>query len=516
MRPHHVRAVPHDGDQETIPAGTRPSGNSPRHLTLRVTGDDFSATYTLDLGRSLLVGRLRDADVCIEHGEVSRRHLLLHTGPPLRVEDLGSSNGTIIQGERLSPRQPVELSAGDLVRVGSLVLLFRWDDARAEGDGRPSPAGRSPAMVKLYELVDRVAPARINVLIHGETGAGKEVLAEAIHARSTRADKPFVKLNCGGFSETLLESELFGHEKGAFTGAVQSKPGLLESAEGGTVLLDEIGELPMSLQVKFLRVLEERKVRRVGGLTARPIDVRIVAATHRDLEGDVARGTFRQDLFFRLNSMTLVIPPLRERVEEIGPLAEMFLEQMCAHEGRGRRLIMSPEARQLLLRHRWPGNVRELRNVMERAALFCRGNVITREELPVERMEAGVDAVVAGDPGGDRSVRAGPQPSERAATIPPPAAQSSPGVPPPPPSWGSGSFTSVPGVPPPPPSWTSRGKVNEAERQAIVDALEQCAGNQTKAAALLGISRGTLLARLALYGLPRPRSSRRSGGEPEE
>ena len=471
-------------------------GPRTQHLTLRVTGDDISATYSLDLGRSILVGRARDADVCIEHGEVSRRHLLLHTGPPLRGEDLGSSNGTEVRGVRLTPREAVEIAAGDPVRIGSLVLLFQWSEAHLTSGGDISAVRRSPAMTKLHALIERVAPARINVLIHGETGVGKEVLAETIHKRSARADKPFIRLNCGGFSETLLESELFGHEKGAFTGAVQTKPGLLESAEGGTVLLDEIGELPMPLQVKLLRVLEERRVRRVGGLVARPIDVRFVAATHRDLEGEVARGTFRQDLLFRLNGMTVTIPPLRERTTEIEALAELFLAQECEREGLGRRLTLSPEARKLLLRHRWPGNVRELKNMMERAALLVQGNVVTREELPVEKMEAGPAPAAGGDPDEDVPRATVPPPSER--LTPPP---------------GSAPEPQPPG---PPPSWTLRGKVNPAERQAIVDALEHCAGNQTKAAKLLGISRGTLLARLALYGLPRPRGASRGAGEEPE
>ncbi len=492
MSRRQVRSVTHVGDQETIRGAYDTSGGRPHHLTLRVTSDDFFATYRLDLGRTLLVGRSREVDVCIEHGEVSRRHLLLRTGPPLRVEDLGSSNGTTVRSNRLSPREAVEISSGDLVRIGSLVLLFQLDEARPERENSASST-HSPAMGKLYELVDRVAPARINVLIHGETGVGKEVVTEAIHARSSRADKPFVKLNCGGFSETLLESELFGHEKGAFTGATHTKPGLLESAEGGTVLLDEIGELPMSLQVKLLRVLEERRVRRVGGLTDRPIDVRFVAATHRDLAGEVARGTFRQDLYFRLNGITLNIPPLRERVEEIEPLAEKFLAHVCAQEGRTRSLTLSPEARRLLLRHRWPGNVRELKNVMERAALLVRGDVIMRDDLPAEWMEAGVES--ASGEGWVEDIAQAPvsQPPERRTQPDQPA------------------------VPPPPPSWNSRGKANTVERQAIVDALEQCAGNQTKAANLLGISRGTLLSRLSLYGLPRPRSTgRRSDEEPEE
>ncbi|MEZ4295652.1 MAG: sigma 54-interacting transcriptional regulator [Polyangiaceae bacterium] len=492
-----VRIVVHDGDQDTIPVTARQHGLGAQQLSLRVTGSDFSATYRLDPDRSVLVGRGRDAGVCIDHGEVSRRHLLVHTGPPLLVKDLGSSNGTTLRGNQLIPHELVEISAGDPVRIGSLILVFEWEEVGERRAGDVAEEGRSPAMRRLYELVDRVAPARINVLIHGETGVGKEVLAEAIHTRSSRAHKPFLRLNCGAFSEPLLESELFGHEKGSFTGAAMSKPGLLESAEGGTVLLDEIGELPMALQVKLLRVLEERRVRRVGGLTAKPIDVRFVAATHRDLEGEVARGTFRQDLFFRLNGITLNIPPLRERVEEIEPLAEMFLAEAAEQEGQSRRLTLSPEARRLLRQHRWPGNVRELKNVMERAALLVRGDVVTRDDLPAERMEAGAEAI-SGDAWSTDLQR------ERMPRVPQPRPTLAPRAP----EQG----------PPPPPSSSGFGKnAGTDERQRIIDALEQCAGNQTKAANLLGISRGTLLSRLSLYGIPRPRSAgRRSGSDTDD
>ncbi|MEZ4301963.1 MAG: sigma 54-interacting transcriptional regulator [Polyangiaceae bacterium] len=498
MSKHQVSRPQRDLEQETAPATVSRPGSRPLALTLRVTGDDFSATYRLDLRRTVLVGRSRDADIQIDHVEVSRRHLLLHTGPPLRVEDLGSSNGTEVRRVRLTPHEPVEIAAGDPVRIGSLVLLFRWSEIGPPSAGDIAETSRSPAMAKLHAMVDRVAPARINVLIHGETGVGKEVLAETIHKRSPRADKPFIRLNCGGFSETLLESELFGHEKGAFTGAAHTKPGLLESAEGGTVLLDEIGELPMSLQVKLLRVLEERRVRRVGGLDARPIDVRFLAATHRDLEGDVAKGTFRQDLLFRLNGMTLTIPPLRERTEEIEALAELFLARVCENEGHPKKLTLSPEALRLLLRYRWPGNVRELRNVMERAALLVRGNVITCEDLPAEKMEASVSAAGSsgsGDLGGDMGPKASARPSQETVPPPPESASERPAAP--------VLF------------WT-RGKPNPVERQAILDALHQCKGNQTKAASLLGISRGTLVTRLELYGLPRPRGSSRGKGEEPE
>ncbi len=310
-----------------------------------------------------------------------------------------------------------------------------------------------PAMQRLYRLVERLAAGGISVLLLGETGVGKEIVAEAVHRLSPRADKPFLRLNCAAFTETLLESELFGYEKGAFSGAVQSKPGLLETAQGGTVFLDEVGEMPLSLQAKLLRVIEERRVMRVGGLKDRPIDVRFVAATNRDLQGEIAAGRFRQDLYYRLDGMSLVIPPLRERRGEIAELAQLFVAKATPPGQRPPSL--SAAALALLSAYEWPGNIRELRNVIERAVLLCGDELITPEHLPVEKMKTSF---------------------VREAAPPSPARVADEAV--------------VDG---------------DDERQRVIDALQQCAGNQTHAARLLGISRGTLLARLDAYKLPRPR-----------
>jgi DNA-binding NtrC family response regulator len=229
-------------------------------------------------------------------------------------------------------------------------------------------------MSRLDQFVERIARGQINVLILGETGAGKEVLARTLHELSGRPG-PFVAINCGALSETLLESELFGHEKGAFTGAAQAKPGLLETAPRGTVLLDEIGDLPTGLQVKLLRVLETREVYRVGGLKPVPLDVRFLAATHRDLLTDVAEGRFRRDLYYRVNGVTLRLPPLRERRAAIPALARRFLAEAAAAAGRPPPRL-GVEAAGLLARHEWPGNVRELRAVVERAVLMTSGDEI--------------------------------------------------------------------------------------------------------------------------------------------
>jgi two-component system response regulator AtoC len=325
-----------------------------------------------------------------------------------------------------------------------------------------------PAMQRIHRLLQRIGPGSISVLILGETGVGKEVIAESVHRLSPRANGPFLRLNCGGFTETLLESELFGHEKGAFTGAVASKPGLLESADGGTVFLDEVGELPPSLQVKLLRVLEDRQVLRVGALKPRHIDVRFVAATNRNLEEEVARGTFRQDLYYRVSGVSIVIPPLRERIAEIPHLVYLFAADAARLIG-GREPAITADAMRLMESYAWPGNIRELRNVIERAVLLSADGTITEEHLPVEKMIGGRVAPRA--------------PEHRHGTV-------------------DGAH---PAHEPPHAAASLRDEIDDVERRRILAALESCAGNQTRAARMLGISRSTLSARLEQFGLPRPR-----------
>ncbi|HEU4727802.1 MAG TPA: sigma 54-interacting transcriptional regulator, partial [Kofleriaceae bacterium] len=292
----------------------------------------------------------------------------------------------------------------------------------------------------------------ISVLITGETGVGKEVMAEEIYWRSRRASRPFLRLNCGALSETLLESELFGHERGAFTSAVSVKPGLLETADGGVVLLDEVGEMPMSLQVKLLRVLEDKQVRRVGGVKSHPVDVRFIASTNRDLEKHAARGLFRQDLYYRLAGATLEIPPLRHRPGDLEPLARSFLLHASRHLGVPATL--SPEALEWLRTYRWPGNIRELRHVIERAVLLAGTSPITPAHLPVGKVQSG----------------------ER---------------------WRS--------APPADPEARARQLDDSEDRRQIIEVLTACGGNQSRAAKQLGISRGALIRRLERYGIVRPR-----------
>ena len=254
--------------------------------------------------------------------------------------------------------------------------------------GRGRMIGSSPAMLEVFRLIDRVATTDSTVLILGESGTGKELIAEALHKQSARRDRPFVKLNCAAIPETLLESELFGHERGAFTGAVGRKVGKFELADGGTLLLDEIGDMSLATQAKILRVLQELEVQRVGGNQTIHVDVRIIASTNRDLEQSVKDGLFRDDLYFRLNVITIPVPPLRERREEIPEMADRFLGDANARLGRSIGRI-APDAVAAMLEYNWPGNVRELKNAIERAAVVNDGDVLTLSSLPPPIRAAG-------------------------------------------------------------------------------------------------------------------------------
>ncbi len=449
--------------------------DAPRTLKLQVYAAGVSATVDLPAAGTVTLGRSNEADVSVDDPSVSRRHAALHLGDDVVLEDLHSANGTFIRKaprgqetadlsiSRLAPGQRVTLAPGAAFQLGSAVLVLR---AERSPDADAAPVVRDEAMRKLYQLAERVAGGAISVLVLGETGAGKEVLARAIHRASPRAAGPFLALHCAALSETLLESELFGHEKGAFTGAVTAKAGLLESADGGTVFLDEVGELPAPVQVKLLRVLEERAVQRVGALRPKAIDVRVVSATHRDLAREVADGRFRQDLYFRLNGISLTIPPLRERAAELPELARAFIARASAQLGRIEPPSLSPEALAALAAHPWPGNIRELRNVVERAVVLCAGATILPAHLALEAPRPAFTP-------------APPQP-------PPAAPGAAPAAPP------------APGAP-------LRSELEALERQRIVDALEKCAGNQTYAAELLGMPRRTLVTKLAAYNIPRPR-----------
>jgi len=597
-------------------SGETAEPHAPR-LHVLVISEKQVASFPLPDSGEIRIGRSPRCDVMVDDPSISRDHARLDIGPPLRLRDAGSVNGTRIRDRALAPGETVDVMPGEAIQIGTATMIVQrlsapirprrlWthdyfevrleeECARSARTGTPfavvrltassstptaslqdtlttlvrlsdvvgeyGPSeyelllvdtgpdelkqavqrivaalhdqgvsvrvgtaayprdGRTPyelmsragatvrgappvetlkeravvivdrTMEELYRLAQRIAGGTITVLILGETGVGKEVLAEHVHMSSPRAGKPYLKLNCAALSETLLESELFGHQRGAFTGAVAAKPGLLETADGGTVFLDEVGELPLSTQVKLLRVIEERMLLRVGGLKPRPIDVRFIAATNRDLEAAVARGEFRQDLFFRLNGATLVIPPLRERVGEIPALARSFLAQAARQAGLAEKPALSPAAVAILTRYTWPGNLRELRNVIERAVLLSGNGPILPAHLPLEKMRATL---------GDASLTPEPLPPEPLPLPPEPAPEPlgpEPTVP------VSASATSAR------PSVLRRGArlSLDEEREQIEAALAACGGNQTRAAKMLGIARRTLINRMLEFGLARPR-----------
>src|SRR5260221_3213062 len=353
----------------------------------------------------LTVGRSRTCDITIDHSSVSREHAVFHAGRRIEVEDLGSTNGTSVGGARIAKGTRVAVERGQVVAIGAAVLVVH---GAVEASASPLPRRPPPtratevptiiladdAMRELHRIVDLVSKADLSVVLLGETGSGKDVLADLIHRRSPRAAEAYVSLNCAALPDALLESELFGYERGAFTGAVQAKPGLLEVADGGTLFMDEIAELPLTVQAKLLRVLENQEITRVGGLRSRRVDVRIISATNRDLATQVRSGAFRQDLFFRLNGITLTVPPLRARRGEIAPMAMEFIQETCRHAGRP-VLAIADDALAFLEHQSWPGNVRELRNTIERAVTLCTGDRIDIRHLSSGENAFGLSPVVS-------------------------------------------------------------------------------------------------------------------------
>jgi transcriptional regulator with GAF, ATPase, and Fis domain len=330
------------------------------------------------------IGTERDNDLVLTDDAVSRRHLEVRlSSDEVRVRDLGSTNGTIVDGVRICE---AILSAASLIRLGSSTIRATPVDepvkvllsTRARFGGQ---LGRSTAIREVFAILERVAPSEATVVIEGETGTGKELAAEAIHAHSPRAQGPFVAVDCGAIPHGLVESELFGHVRGAFTGAVQERRGVFEEADGGTLFLDEVGELPLELQPKLLRALEKREVRRVGASQSRKIDVRVLAATNRDLAAEVNRGNFREDLFFRLAVVRVRLPPLRARRDDIPMLIRHFVE--CLRPDRLDRVEPLVAA---LANRSFPGNIRELRNAVQRELTL--GDELAPGETSTERVAA--------------------------------------------------------------------------------------------------------------------------------
>jgi two-component system, NtrC family, response regulator AtoC len=432
-----------EGDSADLPTARQsPSvgGRPTETVLLAVWPNGRGMAFPLPDSGAVKIGRARECEVRLQEAGVSRQHALVRIGTRFSVEDLGSSNGTRMRGTTLPPHEARELRPGDSFEIGAVMITIQCRPlANAAGAESHKPGPTSEAMSQVLALAERVARGNISVLLLGETGVGKDVMARHVHLLSPRAARPFLRLNCAALSESLIESELFGHEKGAFTGAVAGKPGLLETADGGTVFLDEVGELSQATQVKLLRVLEQREFFRVGSVRAKKVDVRFLSATNRDLEAEAGQGTFRQDLFFRLAGAVLRVPPLRQRRSEILHFARQFLAE-TAQELAVPLPQIGDAAAAKLEDFPWPGNLRQLRNAMDRAVLLCPDGVLRPEHFALEgRTDAPAEAPLTD------------------------------------------------------------------ERERIIAALAQFGGNQTYAAKSLGISRNTLIARIAKYGLVRPR-----------
>jgi DNA-binding NtrC family response regulator len=339
------------------------------------------------------VGAAADNDLVIDDPGVSRKHFaILRQADGWLLRDLDSTNGTTVNRTKV---REVWLKSGMEICIGRSTLVFEaLSDIVAAGPSSSASfggaVGVSRAMREIFGLLERVSATDATILIEGETGCGKEVFARGIHQASRRARGPFVVFDCGATPKELVESVLFGHEKGAFTGAVTASEGLFQQADGGTLFLDELGELPVELQPKLLRILECREVRRVGGSKSSRVDVRLVAATNRCLEADVASGRFRSDLFFRLAVIRINLPPLRDRIEDIPPLCDLFFLRQEKFGRTGLPVVsaISDDAMAVLKKWTWPGNVRELFNALERALSLCPGDVIEVQDLPPYILDA--------------------------------------------------------------------------------------------------------------------------------
>jgi len=390
------------------------------------------------------IGTLPDNGLVLTDPTVSRRHASVEetsTGYVLR--DIDSTNGTFLDGVRVREGY---LQAGSLIRLGQTEMVFspleeRIENVRSSSDRFGDLIGSSSPMREVFGILERVAPTDITVLILGETGTGKELAARAIHSSSRRAAGPFVVFDCGAVAPNLIESELFGHEKGAFTDAVKSRQGALELADNGTLFLDEIGELALSLQPKLLRALDQREVRRVGAEQPAKVNVRVVAATNRDLETEVKNGRFREDLFYRLSAVRVHLPSLRMHREDIELIAQHLLGGISAEVGK-QLTGLSPEARAALTAYPWPGNVRELRNVLSRAAALSDGNRIEAKDLFLSQ-------------------------GKRTSTL----------------------------------EGLSGKTLEEIEKAAIHATIKSVSGNKTEAAKVLGIAYSTLYEKIKKYGM---------------
>ena len=422
-----------------------------RQMRLTVTTGNSEGTVLTTDRDVVRLGSSPDNDVPLDDDTVSRTHAeIVRTHEGVLLRDLSSTNGTFVGPIRV---REVFLPDQSTFRLGRTELAFTTEDEVF--DVVPTPedhleglVGRSVNMRAVFAIVERVAPTNLTVLVTGETGTGKELVSRAIHDRSARRDGPFEVFDCGAVAQSLVEAELFGHERGAFTGAHQARPGVFERAHGGTVFLDELGELPPPVQAALLRVLEQREVRRVGGQRTRPVDVRVVAATNRDLRDEVDEGRFRQDLYYRLAVVELHLPPLRDRLEDL-PLLTRHLLQTAGfpHPVTG----VSDEVMAAFEAWRWPGNVRELRNILLRSIPFTDGTTLGLDALPAALQHAG------SAPGGE----------------------------------APGEGLTLPG--PDVPFHDAKERIMEAfEKHYLETLMEQTGGNLSRAARLAGVDRKTV------------------------
>jgi DNA-binding NtrC family response regulator len=348
--------------------------------------DGQSAEYIFDQS-NIAIGAMEDNDLVIDDDTVSRYQCRIYQDEnSYLVQDLDSTNGSFVNRVRI---KEAYLKPGCTLTVGKTDIKFHCLDERVEilpsnREAFGSIVGKSVCMREIFGILEKISTTGVTVVLEGETGTGKEVVARTIHQTSNRNNGPFVVFDCGAVPENLIESELFGHEKGSFTGAVMSRQGLFEMAQGGSIFLDELGELNLDLQPKLLRALEQREIRRVGSNKPLKIDVRVIAATNRNLQDEVAAGRFREDLFYRLSVVRVILPPLRDRREDIPLLVKHFLRNSNYNRDGGRVRIkgISRDALDCLMNYRWPGNVRELANVVERACSFAETEYIQPEDLP--------------------------------------------------------------------------------------------------------------------------------------
>jgi DNA-binding NtrC family response regulator len=365
----------------------------PKTLHLRKThlvvnpGVEEAREYTFDQDL-ISIGTLDECDILLDDDTVSREHCrVVQDGQNTIVIDDGSTNGTYVNGVQI---REAFLAPGSVLGVGNTQIRFNPVDEQiaitpSTSERLGNIVGQSVRMREIFGIVEKIAPTGATVIIEGETGTGKEVVARTVHELSARSEESFIVFDCGAVPENLIESELFGHEKGSFTGAVMTRKGLFEMAEGGTIFLDELGELALDLQPKLLRVLEQREVRRVGSNQPIPVNVRVIAATNRSLAEEVDAGRFREDLFYRLSVVRLMLPPLRDRLEDIPLLTRHFLSTLAFNrdsDGDHKVQSIGKEAMDALCEYDWPGNVRELVNIIERGCSFARGDCINKEELP--------------------------------------------------------------------------------------------------------------------------------------